>query len=73
MAFPPPELDANVGGPILDPGDHPGHHNALAAAVNDIVEHVGSLGASYVITSGTTNAAVEELGLPDGTLIVEVN
>jgi len=43
MAFPPPVLNANVGGPILDPGDHPGHHNALAAAVNDIVEHVSTL------------------------------
>jgi hypothetical protein len=43
MAFPPLPIDANVGGPISDPTEHPGHHNALAAAVNDIVEHVSTL------------------------------
>jgi len=58
MAFPPPVLNANVGGPILDPGDHPGHHNALAAAVNDIVEHVSTLeggGGSASISDDSGN------------------
>jgi len=54
MAFPPLPVDANVGGAISDPSEHPGHHNALAAAVNDIVEHVSTLegGGGGGITSG---------------------
>jgi hypothetical protein len=40
MAFPPLPVDANVGGAISDPNEHPGHHNALAAAVNDIVDQM---------------------------------
>jgi hypothetical protein len=42
MAFPPAPIADNVSGPILNPGDHPGHHNALAAAINDTVIEVGT-------------------------------
>jgi len=80
MAFPPLPVDANVGGAISDPNEHPGHHNALAAAVNDIVEHVSTLeggggGSSLSVTyyDGVEYPSRDSVGLAEGEVWWVVN
>jgi hypothetical protein len=77
MAFPPPVLNANVGGAISDPNEHPGHHNALAAAVNDIVEHVSTMspamGSMVVLEYDAETGWPSRAGVASGVVVLWVN
>jgi hypothetical protein len=42
MSYPPPSISADKVNATVSSTDHPTHHNAMAAAINDIVSELGS-------------------------------
>lgn len=74
MAFPPDPIDAAVSGTIADPNEHPGHHNALAAAVNDIVAEIQGLGTASTADTGAfataSQGALADAAAPQSSTVV---